>query len=180
VTILREKIHDNRVLRLIAGLLTAGYLEAWSYHATLSGSPQGSGLSPLLANIYLDRLDTFVEATLLPAYNRGKRRRANPAWVRVRSRRLRLERQGQGDQARVLRQQMQRVPSLDPTDPAYRRLRYLRYADDWLLGFSGPRHEAEEIKQRIGAFLRDELKLELSEPKTLITHARTEAARFLG
>jgi group II intron reverse transcriptase/maturase len=180
VTILREKIHDNRVLRLIAGLLTAGYLEEWRYHATLSGSPQGSGLSPLLANIYLDRLDTFVETTLLPAYNRGKRRRANPAWVRVRGRRLRLERQGQIDQARVLRRQMQRVPSLDPTDPAYRRLRYLRYADDWLLGFSGPRHEAEEIKRRIGAFLHDELKLELSEPKTLITHARTEAARFLG
>lgn len=180
VAILREKIHDNRVLRLIAGLLTAGYLEEWRYHATLSGSPQGSGLSPLLANIYLDRLDTFVETTLLPAYNRGKRRRANPAWVRVRNRRLRLERQGQVDQARALRRQMQRVPSLDPTDPAYRRLRYLRYADDWLLGFSGPRYEAEEIKRRIGAFLRDELKLELSEPKTLITHARTEAARFLG
>jgi hypothetical protein len=75
---------------------------------------------------------------------------------------------------------MQRLPSLDPTDPAYRRLRYVRYADDWLLGFSGPRSEAEEIKGTVKEFLRDHLKLELSETKTLITHARTNAARFLG
>jgi len=72
------------------------------------------------------------------------------------------------------------MPSIDPTDPFYRRLRYVRYADDFLLGFTGPRSEAEEIKQQLGAFLRDELKLELSKTKTLITHARSEAARFLG
>jgi group II intron reverse transcriptase/maturase len=180
VAMLREKLHDNRLVRLLANLLQAGYLEEWRYYATLSGSPQGSGLSPLLANIYLDRLDQFVETTLLPAYNRGERRRANPVYVRLRSLRQRLKQRGQPDQARTLRRQMQQVPSLDPADPAYRRLCYLRYADDWLLGFSGPRHEAEEIKQRIGAFLRTELKLELSEAKTLITHARTEAARFLG
>ncbi len=65
-------------------------------------------------------------------------------------------------------------------DPAYRRLRYLRYADDFLLGFAGPRREAEEIKRQLGEFLRDELKLELSEAKTLITHGRTQSARFLG
>ncbi len=87
---------------------------------------------------------------------------------------------GEREQARKLRRQMQQVPSLDPTDPAYRRLHYVRYADDWLLGLSGPREEAEEIKRRLGEFLRDHLKLKLSEEKTLITHARTEAARFLG
>jgi hypothetical protein len=59
-------------------------------------------------------------------------------------------------------------------------LRYIRYADDWLLGFCGPRSEAEEIKAGIAEFLREHLKLELSEAKTLITHARTQAARFLG
>lgn len=75
---------------------------------------------------------------------------------------------------------MQQVPSLDPQDPNYRRLRYIRYADDWLIGFSGPRLEAEEIKREIGNYLRKNLKLELSESKTLITHPRTEAARFLG
>ena len=75
---------------------------------------------------------------------------------------------------------LQRTPSVVPDDPDYRRLRYVRYADDFLLGFIGPRDEAEAIKRRIGEFLRDQLKLELSETKTLITHARTEHARFLG
>jgi hypothetical protein len=69
---------------------------------------------------------------------------------------------------------------MDINDPEYRRLKYVRYADDFLLGFNGPRSEAEEIKQRLSEFLRDELKLDLSEEKTLITHARSEAARFLG
>jgi Type II intron maturase len=81
---------------------------------------------------------------------------------------------------RTLRRQRRRLPSQDPNDPGYRRLRYVRYCDDFLLGFAGPRREAEEIKSTIGVFLREELKLELSEPKTLITHATSQAARFLG
>jgi hypothetical protein len=87
-----------------------------------------------------------------------------------------------GDHAAVkaLQKQQRSLPSLDPQDPGYRRLRYVRYADDILLGFTGPKAEAEEIKHRLAQFLQDELKLELSETKTLITHARTEAARFLG
>jgi hypothetical protein len=128
----------------------------------------------------LDKLDRYVETTLLPAYNRGERRRINPPYLRLQNQRQRLKRQGETAQAREVWRQMQRLPSLDPADPDYRRLRYLRYADDWLLGFAGPRHEAEEIKQQLAAFLRDELKLELSQDKTLITHARTQPARFLG
>ena len=75
---------------------------------------------------------------------------------------------------------MKTMPSRDPADPGYRRLKYCRYADDWVLGFTGPRQEAEEIKDEIGRFLREQLKLELSPAKTLITHGRTQAARFLG
>jgi group II intron reverse transcriptase/maturase len=180
VSILREKIHDNRFLRLIENLLRAGYLEEWVYNATLSGSPQGAVVSPILSNIYLSKLDAFVEQTLIPTYTRGTRRRINLPWERLRSAATTLRLAGRFPEARRLRRHMQAVPSLDPQDPTYRRLRYVRYADDWLLGFSGPRSEAEEIKQAIGAFLRDHLKLELSEPKTLITHARTQAARFLG
>jgi hypothetical protein len=180
VSILREKVHDNRFLRLIENLLQAGYLEAWQYHNTLSGSPQGAVVSPILANIYLSKLDHYVESTLVPQYTRGNRRRINPTWARLgeASRTLRLA--GLPTEARRMRRQMQAVPSLDPQDPQYRRLRYTRYADDWLLGFSGPRHEAEEIKQQIGTFLHEHLKLELSDTKTLISHARTHAARFLG
>ena len=82
--------------------------------------------------------------------------------------------------AEALRRQAQTMPSMDVNDPNYRRLKYVRYADDFLLGFIGPRSEAEEIKQHLGRFLEEELKLHLSETKTLITHARSEAARFLG
>jgi retron-type reverse transcriptase len=71
VRILAEKIHDNRFLRLLRGMLQAGYLEDWEWNATLSGAPQGSGVSPILSNIYLDRLDKFVETVLIPEYTRG-------------------------------------------------------------------------------------------------------------
>ncbi len=180
LSILRDKLHDGRFLRLIETLLQAGYLEDWRYHATLSGCPQGSILSPVLANIYLDKLDTFVETELLPAYTRGHRRRTNPAYASLQARARRLRRAGQWKQARQQRRLMQQLPSLDPTDPGYKRMRYLRYADDWLIGFIGPRSEAEEIKRRLKEFLQDTLKLTLSETKTLLTHARSERARFLG
>jgi group II intron reverse transcriptase/maturase len=180
LAILSEKIHDARFVRLVGALLKAGYLEEWRYNATLSGSPQGAVLSPLLSNLYLDKLDTFVASTLIPVYTRGDRRGANPHYRRLLWRARRLRTAGRYGEARDLRRQAQRLPSLDVTDPAYRRLRYVRYADDMLLGFIGPRQEAEEIKRRLGTFLRDQLKLTLSEQKTLITHARTQAARFLG
>jgi group II intron reverse transcriptase/maturase len=180
LAILRETFHDGRFIRLIENLLTAGYLEDWKFNATLSGTPQGGVVSPILSNIYLDRLDKFVETVLLPAYNRGSRRRDEPTYKRMLDRARYLGRTGRRDEALPLRRQLQQMPSRDPNDPDYRRLRYVRYADDFLLGFSGPQSEAEDIKAKLRAFLRDDLKLELSEAKTLITHARTGAARFLG
>src|SRR2546429_8464150 len=89
-------------------------------------------------------------------------------------------RRGDRAAARDLRKQLRTLPTADPMDPGYRRLKYIRYADDHLLGFTGPKAEAEQIKARLAAFLREDLKLELSEDKTLITHARTQAASFLG
>ncbi|MEV0442140.1 reverse transcriptase domain-containing protein [Streptomyces spectabilis] len=180
IAILGEKIHDGRFLRLIAAMLKAGYLEDWRWNATLSGAPQGGIASPILSNIYLDRLDRFVEQKLLPDYNRGRLRRHHPEYHRIVSREYWARRRGDRDAVRQLRLQKRNLPSTDPYDPGYRRLRYVRYADDWLLGFAGPKHEAEEIKAQIRAFLHDELRLELSEHKTLITHATSQAARFLG
>jgi hypothetical protein len=129
---------------------------------------------------YLNRLDRFVEQTLLPTFNRGDQRRTNPAYQAVLNAARKAGDRGDHERAKHLRQQAQTMPSRDPNEPDFRRLKYIRYADDTLLGFSGPRAEAEEIKRRISAFLRDELRLELSTEKTLITHARTRAARFLG
>ena len=181
LSILREKIHDNRFLILVENLLEAGYLEQWTYHPTYSGTPQGGIISPLLANIYLDRLDKFVERSLIPEYTKGKDKKANPDYLRLEQRIYRLKKKGAREcELRPHRKEQTKYRSKDQFDPNYRRLRYIRYADDFLLGFDGPKAEAEMIKARIGEFLRDQLKLELSENKTLITHATTEKARFLG
>jgi group II intron reverse transcriptase/maturase len=180
IRILAEKIHDGRFLRLIGHMLKAGYLEDWRWHATLSGSPQGGIASPVLSNIYLDRLDQYVEQRLLPEYNLGRRRRPSRAYQVLEYAIARARRHKDKAEARRLILARRRVPSQDPADPGYRRLRYVRYADDWLLGFAGPRREAEDIKSKIAAFLHDELRLELSQSKTLITHATSQAARFLG
>lgn len=180
IKILAEKLHDNRFLRLVRNMLKAGYLEDWEHHDTLSGVPQGGVASPVLSNIYLNQLDEFVEKTLIPQYTRGPRRRRNPHCSRVKRQRQDARSRGDRATARELTKQLRALPSGDPLDPGYRRLRYCRYADDHILGFSGPKAEAEAIKDELARFLRDELALELSADKTLITHARTQAARFLG
>jgi group II intron reverse transcriptase/maturase len=178
--ILGEKIRDERFLRLVGGMLTAGYLEDWKWGATLSGVPQGGVASPILSNIYLHKLDMFVEQVLIPEYTRGGRRQRNPSYRKVEIGLARARRNGDRAAARSFRREMLGLPSQDPEDPGYRRLRYSRYADDHLLGFAGPKAEAQQIKDRLTQFLRDDLKLELSLDKTLITHARSGAARFLG
>ncbi|GAA3831461.1 reverse transcriptase domain-containing protein [Streptomyces chiangmaiensis] len=180
IEILSGKIRDNRFLRLLRNMLQAGYLEDWVFNATLSGAPQGGCASPVLSNIYLHRLDEFVETVLIPEYTRGARRARNPAYLKVANALARARRRGDREETRQLRDRMRTLPSSDTHDPEYRRLRYVRYCDDHLLGFTGPKAEAEEIKQRLTTFLREDLKLELSQSKTLITHARTSRARFLG
>ncbi|MFD4977648.1 reverse transcriptase/maturase family protein, partial [Streptomyces sp. NPDC058424] len=178
--ILGEEIRDNRFLRLMRNMLKAGYMEDWVWNATHSGSPQGGVVSPILSNIYLHKVDEFVENVLIPEYTRGRVRKQSrdfhKVWYAIQCARKRDDRA----EVRRLRRQLHSMPSGDPYDPGYRRLRYVRYADDTLLGFAGPKAEAEDIKQRLAQFLHEELKLEMSPEKTLITHARTRAARFLG
>jgi group II intron reverse transcriptase/maturase len=180
VRILAENIHDNRFLRLIKQMLKVGYLEDWKYHETLSGCPQGGVVSPVLSNIYLHKLDVYVETVLIPQYTRGKRRRPNPEYGRRLAQMVRARARGDRAKVRDLRRQLRKLPSVDPQDPGYRRLRYSRYADDHILGFIGPKAEVEAIKDQLARFLRDDLALELNPDKTLVTHARTRAARYLG
>jgi len=179
MSILREKIQDGRFLALVEGLLRAGYLEEWKYRPTLSGTPQGGIISPLLANIYMDRLDKYVEETIIPSYTCKKMRREAKEYKSIKNKLFRLKTEDK-DLLPTLRQKLRRAQVSDPFDPQYRRLRYIRYADDFLLGFAGPKDEAEEIKNQLRTFLHDHLKLELSPEKTLITHALTEKAQFLG
>src|SRR6266498_3762152 len=139
--ILAEKIHDNRFLQLLHNMLQAGYLEDWEFNATFSGTPQGGVLSPCLSNIYLHRLDTFVETVLIPEYTRGVRRNPNPEHRRITNGIYRARKRGDHSTVRALRKQQRSLPVLDPSDPGYRRFRYTRYADDILLGFAGPKTE---------------------------------------
>ena len=180
INTLREKVHDERFIRLIENLLKAGYMEEWHHHNTYSGTPQGGVLSPILSNLVLDRLDKFVELQLIPANTRGTRRRTNPRYGALTKAASEARKTGDRELAQQLNKQAQYIPSKDPDDPNFRRLWYVRYADDWLLGFSGPKAEAKVIKQQVADFLHRELELELSQEKTLITHARDDTARFLG
>jgi group II intron reverse transcriptase/maturase len=177
---LAEHVHDGRLLNLVKKLLDAGYMEDWKFNKTLSGVPQGSILSPILSNILLSKLDKFVETLLIPQYNTGGKRKRNPPYEKLMNRAAHLRKKGQKEEAQKLKHQAQKLPSKDPHDPDYRRLRYCRYADDFALAFVGPKEEAEEIKQQLRTFLLEELKLNLSEEKTLITHTRDSAAKFLG
>lgn len=178
--IIKRDIHDGRLLKLIDGLLRAGYMEDWKYYDTFSGTPQGGIISPLLANIYLNELDKFVEDTLIPAFTKGERRKTNPAYTSIDWQIEAARNRGNLTEVKRLKRERRRIPSMSPVDPDYRRLRYIRYADDFLLGFVGPKKEADDIRRRIGEFLEQRLKLTLSVEKTLITHAGDESAKFLG
>lgn len=180
MSVLAEKVHDNRLLRLIRKLLDAGYLEDWQFNDTYSGVPQGGVISPLLSNLVLDKLDRYVETQLIPENTRGHRRKTNREYVRMTVAASRARKVGDHERAETLMREARQLPSKEPMDPNYRRLWYVRYADDFLLGFIGPKSEADEIKRKLAAYLRDELKLELNQDKTLITQARDGRAKFLG
>jgi group II intron reverse transcriptase/maturase len=178
--ILRRDIHDGRFIALVEGLLKAGYLEEWKFHRTYSGTPQGGVVSPILANIYLTEFDRFVTKELVPEFTKGTKRQSNPLYERLRSRAKKAKAKGNMEMYRHWVIQARQHPSQKPTDESFRRLRYVRYADDFLLGLIGPKADAEAIKQRVKTWLTENLKLELSEEKTLITHASTDRAKFLG
>jgi group II intron reverse transcriptase/maturase len=182
VDVLRKKIKDERFIALIWKFLKAGYQDLErARHDSLAGTPQGGIASPILANIYLHELDAFVEQ-LQAELEKGRQRRPNHEYELISDRRYRLAKAGKADteEFRRLGTQMRNLPSLDTRDPNFVRIKYVRYADDWLIGVIGSHELAEEIKNRVGAFLKDKLALTLSQDKTRITNARTEEAEFLG
>ena len=189
VNILAERIQDERLLRLIRKFLKAGYLEEWHFHNTYSGTPQGGIISPILANIYLDKLDRFMEG-LKEDFDCGKKRKLLHEAMLMQARHERLakklrETTEETEIKRITRELRElelfriTIPYGDPFDPGYRRLQYVRYADDFLIGVIGSKEDAQRIKEKVKAFVADELKLELSDEKTLITHSE-KRARFLG
>ena len=189
VQILRERISDDRFIRLIRKFLKAGYVEDWTFHNTYSGTPQGGIVSPILANIYLDKLDKYVKE-YIRHFDKGTKRRPGKesndlANERKRTvRKLKKVKDGTEKAALVARlkaieQERAAFPNGDEMDESYRRLKYIRYADDFILGVIGSKEDARRIKEDIKSFLSESLALELSEEKTLITHTG-KSAKFLG
>src|SRR3954454_20378986 len=142
--LLSKRIDDKRFLNLIENMLKAGVMEDWEFKPSYSGTPQGGVASPILANIYLHELDQFM-AEMKAGFDRGLKRRANPAYAALTRRIHKLRREidalraaGAGepllrplrDEIRERQRERRSVPAVDPMDPGFRRLRYCRYADD--------------------------------------------------
>lgn len=194
VNILRKRIRDEYFIALIWKFLKAGYLEDWAFHNTYSGTPQGSIISPILSNIYLTEFDRYMER-YIGSFKRGKKRCKNEEYASLehKLKYLRYEKLAPMkwnklsnaekvkavESIRDIRAAMLSTEYSDTQDDGYKRIFYVRYADDWLCGVIGSKADTENIKADIRAYLRDELKLELSDDKTLITNGR-DKARFLG
>ena len=192
VNILRRRIQDEHFIGLIWKFLKAGYMEDWVYHNTYSGTPQGSIISPILANIYLNELDVFM-AQYAQTFRQGDKRRINPAykkpldkrrgkqeWLKRNEHKISQE-QKAAVKAEIdeINQYLRTIPYVDPMDDGYKRLVYVRYADDFLIGVIGSKVDAKQVKADVGQFIRQQLLLELSQEKTLITHG-SDFAQFLS
>lgn len=194
INILRERIQDEYFIGLIWKFLRAGYMEQWQHHKTFSGTPQGSGISPILANIYLDKLDSFMERRKAE-FDTGnaKNRKVDSGYLKAREHYYKLKKANQDkwekstaeeraemDKAlRSARNEMFSHPYYAPCNSQFKCLRYCRYADDFIVSVIGSKADAEWLKAQIKEFLAQELKLEMSEEKTKVTHS-SDFARFLG
>lgn len=189
IGILKERISDERFLRLIRKFLNAGYIENWKYSNTYSGTPQGGIISPILANIYLDKFDKYMEE-YAKTFDKGFNRQLDKDYRRIKDRKNKLEKKLKTETNASIREdfirrikdysrEMQSMPCVMEMDEGYRRLKYVRYADDFLIGVIGSQAECEHVKANVTQFMREKLNLELSDEKTLITHAQ-DSAKFLG
>lgn len=192
INILQRRIDDEAFIQLIWKFLKAGYMEQWAYNRTYSGVPQGSGVSPILANIYLNELDKFMEE-YAEGFHKGREKKMNPKYKSITNRLSEyrcegkavwqeLSREERKERSKVLKEKLKIQKSMTPTVPIdtnYKRIQYTRYADDFLVGVIGSKEDAETIKSDIKKFLEETLKLEMSDEKTKITHTG-DRARFLG
>jgi Retron-type reverse transcriptase len=179
IKILERRIKDGRFIELIRRFLKAGYFEFKDTFETYSGTPQGSLISPILSNIYMNELDSYM-SSLMTKYNKGKRRQPSKAYRKLESKRLNARRNGNFEYAESLLKEMRNIPSVNQLDENFIRVKYVRYADDFIISVIGNKNLAMQIKRDVKNFLENEIKLSLNEEKTLITNLRTGTALFLG
>ncbi|WP_285023685.1 reverse transcriptase domain-containing protein [Lactococcus garvieae] len=185
IGLINLKIKDMKMSQLIYKFLKAGYLENWQYHKTYSGTPQGGILSPLLANIYLHELDKFV-LQLKKKFDQESPERITPEYRELHNeiKRIshRLKKLEGEEKVKVLleyQEKRKRLTTLPCTSQTNKVLKYVRYADDFIISVKGSKKDCQWIKEQLKLFIHNKLKMELSEEKTLITHS-SQAARFLG
>lgn len=194
INLLRRRIHDEYFISLMWKFLKAGYMEQWNFNKTYSGTPQGSGFSPILANIYLTELDSFMK-DYKESFDKGnaKFRPLNREYSRLHSRFMynskKLREQGEklsveerAEITKKLREfQLQKLstPYYPAIEPEFKRIQYNRYADDFVVGVIGSKEDAEKVKADIKEFLQERLCLILSEEKTKVTHS-AKLIRYLG
>lgn len=193
--ILLEKLSsltDQATVELVRKLIKVGYVDIHNLNDRTAyselGVPQGSLISPILANIYLHDFDVFVQEKLISEWNRGNERKFITGYQNRKA--LTKDDQGIIEQYPELKNQIERIkhnrwvldgkPSRDPHDSVFRRLHYVRYADDFLLAFCGTKQEAIQIKNELEQFLLSELKLEINSEKSFIAHAEDSGILFLG
>jgi len=179
ISLLRNKINDGRFLELIRRFVDGGYLEFKKVYKSLSGIPQGGIVSPILANVYLHELDVYMEE-IIYKYTKGKRKKENPLYTKLYGKRVQLKKNGDYNGAKYLLKQMQKLHSSNDMDENYIRVKYVRYADDFVIFIIGSKELAKEIRSEIDNFLKNRLKLELNLEKTVITNLKDERIRFLG
>lgn len=178
--ILRERIQDERFIRLIRKLLKAGYFDMkHDTHKSKWGAAQGSTCSPILANIYLDKLDRFMES-IIQRDTKGTYRKQNPEYARKRYQLKKAKEAGDKAKIKKLCKELKQLPSVDILDENFRRINYVRYADDFLIGTVSDKAYAKQLKEEIKIFLTDTLHLRLNLDKTKISNPRFNTITFLG
>ena len=189
IKLLEQKIDDWRFIKIIRHMLKAGYMEDWRYQQTYSGTPQGGIVSPILANIYLHMLDCKIRQAI-EVFNIGRRRKRNPTYKnlqgKIRWMRKKVTRETNPERIanlklsiKELSQQLRKMSSIDPFDSQYKRMRYARYADDFLIGIIGSKEDAQEVMTEVCSFLKQELNLAISKEKSAIRHSK-KGVIFLG
>lgn len=176
LTLLKKRIRCSKFLALIKKSIKVGYVENKKLVSFNKGLFQGNVTSPILNNIYLHQLDLFM-SDLAESFNKCKNRRKSPAYCRT----LYLMEKSKGDLTKLqeLRKNLWKLDSKDPFDPNFKRLHYIRYVDDFVVGVVGSLEDTTMIRNKIDRFLKNELKLSLSSKKTTITHFSTEFILFL-
>ena len=168
--LIEKRVGDRNIIHLLRqGLKTKVFEKDLPTQISTLGTPQGGILSPILSNIYLHELDKFMAQLSLEYQGpvQPSARRKNPAYQK-------LMRAGRKKQTRRLK-----LPRSDPFEAAYSNCKYIRYADDFIIGVNGPRAMAEEIRERVRLFLLERLKIQLNMDKTKVTHV-SKGIKFLG